>query len=408
MQSAELRAVGALAGDAIGGLGGLVADMHEAIAGRVFRALGPMGAPVRIVHDGVSGAIYGGVRAGLRALPRGGAGLVALNAGPDALSLADTPRGGLALAALNGAIGDALAETDNALALGMAVRRDGGDVGLDAEELALTYPEASPRVAVFVHGLIETDDAWVRPPFSGRRPPRPSYGALLRDDLGYTPVYVRYNTGRHISDNGRGLSELLEALVANWPVEVQELALVGHSMGGLVARSASHMGEVDGRGWVVPLRHVVCLGSPHLGAPLEKAANVAGWTLGRVPETRPFANVVNGRSVGIKDLRYGSCAEVDWCDCDADELLTDRCQDVPFVDHAAYSFIGATLFRSEHDPVGHVLGDLLVRLPSASGRGRHRTIPFEVDRGRHLGGLNHFDLLNHPQVYDQLRDWLGG
>jgi len=288
----------------------------------------------------------------------------------------------------------------------MSLRRDGGDVALEATELALTYPEASGRVAVFVHGLIETEDAWVRPPLSGRRPPRPSYGALLRDDLGYTAVYVRYNTGRHISDNGRALSELLEALVARWPVAIEELALVGHSMGGLVARSASHVGERDGRGWVVPLRHVVCLGAPHMGAPLEKAANVAGWTLGRVPETRPFAKVVNGRSVGIKDLRYGSCAEADWCDCDADELLTDRCQDVPFVDHAAYAFIGATLFRSERHPVGHVLGDLLVRLPSASGRGRRRTIPFEVDRGRHLGGLTHFDLLNHPQVYDQLRDWL--
>jgi pimeloyl-ACP methyl ester carboxylesterase len=406
MQRAELQAAGQLAGDAIGGFGGLIADMHEAVAGRVFRALGPMGAPVRVVHDGVSGEIHRGVRAGLRALPRGGAQLAALNAGPDTLALGDTPRGGVALAVLNGAIGDALAEADSTLALGMTVRRDGGDVGLDADELALTFPEATPRVAVFVHGLIESEDAWVRPPLSGRRPPRPSYGALLRDDLAYTPVYVRYNTGRHISDSGRALSELLEALVASWPVDVQELALVGHSMGGLVARSATHLGELDGCGWVVPLRHVVCLGSPHMGAPLEKAANVAGWTLGRLPETRPFAKVINGRSVGIKDLRFGSCAEADWCDCDADDLLTDRCNDVPFVDHAAYYFIGATLFRDERHPVGHVLGDLLVRLPSASGRGRRRAIPFEVDRGRHLPGLNHFDLLNHPQVYDQLRDWL--
>ena len=159
-------------------------------------------------------------------------------------------------------------------------------------------------------------------------------------------------------------------------------------------------------GWVAQLRHVVCLGSPHLGAPLEKAANVAGWTLNRLPETRPFAKVVNGRSVGLKDMRFGSCAEADWCDCDADELLTDRCTEVPFVDHATYYFIGATLTGSERHPVAHALGDLLVRLPSASGRGRRRTIPFEVDHGRHLGGLTHFHLVNHPQVYEHLRDWL--
>jgi pimeloyl-ACP methyl ester carboxylesterase len=405
MQWAELQAAGELAGQAIGGMGGLVADMHGAIAGRVFGALGPVGAPVRAVHDGFSSLIYGGVRTALRALPAGGAHVAALNAPTAGLSAGDSPRGGLALAVLNGGIGDRLTDDRSPLALGMTVRQDGGDVALEAEEVALTFPTATPRVAVFVHGLIETEDAWVRPPLSNRRPPRPSYGALLRDDLGYTPVWLRYNTGRHVSDNGRALSALLEQLIAIWPVPVEELALVGHSMGGLVARSATHMGELDGAGWVVPLRHVACLGTPHMGAPLEKAANVAGWTLGRLPETRPFANIVNGRSVGIKDLRYGSCAEADWCDCDADELLTDRCGDVPFVDHAGYYYIGATLFRGERHPVGHVLGDLLVRLPSASGKGKKRTIPFEVDRGRHLGGLNHFDLLNHPQVYDQLHTW---
>src|SRR5262249_32891536 len=149
-------------------------------------------------------------------------------------------------------------------------------------------------------------------------------------------------------------------------------------------------------------RHVVCLGTPHMGADLEKAANVGGWMLGRLPETRPFADVVNGRSVGIKDLRYGSCAEEDWCDCDADELLTDRCRDGPLVDHATYCFVAASLDA----PFGPVVGDLLVRLPSASGKGKQRTIPFAADRGRHLSGLTHFDLLNHPDVYAQLRDWL--
>jgi pimeloyl-ACP methyl ester carboxylesterase len=340
------------------------------------------------------------------ALPAGGARLAALNAPAQSLSVRDTPRGGLALAVLNGGIGDRLLEDRSPLALGMTVRQDGSDVALEPEEMALTFATATPRVAVFVHGLIETEDAWVRPPLSSRRPARPSYGMLLRDDLGYTPVWVRYNTGRHVSDNGRALSQLLEELVAVWPVPIEELALVGHSMGGLVSRSATHVGELDGAGWVVPLRHVVCLGSPHMGAPLEKAANMAGWGLGRLPETRALANIVNGRSVGIKDMRYGSCAEADWCECDADELLTDRCGDVPFVDHAAYYYIGATLFRAERHPVGHVLGDLLVRFPSASGKGKQRTIPFEVDRGRHLGGLNHFDLLNHPQVYDQLHSWL--
>jgi hypothetical protein len=129
------------------------------------------------------------------------------------------------------------------------------------------------------------------------------------------------------------------------------------------------------------------------------------WAFGRLPETRAFGAYLNARSVGIKDLRYGSCVEEDWCDCDPDEFLRDRCQEVPFLPEANYYFIGATLSEG---PLGSLLGDLLVRTPSASGRGngRGRSIPFEVDNGMELSGLTHFDLLNHPAVYEQLRTWI--
>jgi hypothetical protein len=171
-------------------------------------------------------------------------------------------------------------------------------------------------------------------------------------------------------------------------------------MGGLVARSACHYG---GR-WTDVVRHVFCLGTPHLGADLEKGANVLGWALGRLPETRGMAKVFNARSAGIKDLRYGACIDEDWSDCDPDEFLRDRCQEVPFLPDANYYFIGAAL----SGPVGRLVGDLLVRMPSASGRGRGkgRRIPFEVDNGHELPGLTHFDLLNHPAVYEQIRTWI--
>jgi pimeloyl-ACP methyl ester carboxylesterase len=187
---------------------------------------------------------------------------------------------------------------------------------------------------------------------------------------------------------------------------VERIALVGHSMGGLVVRSACHYGAAEDHAWTQRLRHVFCLGSPHLGAPLEKAANVGGWALGRLPETRPFAAVVNGRSVGIKDLRFGSCVEDDWCDCDCDELLRDRCHEVPFLPHATYCYVGATLVPDPNGRLATVVGDLLVQLPSASGQGRRRRIPFELDNGLKLGRVNHLQLLNHPAVYEQLRRWL--
>ncbi len=218
-------------------------------------------------------------------------------------------------------------------------------------------------------------------------------------------MYVRYNTGLHVSANGHRLARLLDDLVAGWPVTVDELVIVGHSMGGLVARSACHYGDEDTLRWTELVTHVFCLGTPHLGADLEKGANALAWALGRLPETRGLGAILNARSAGIKDLRYGSCVEEDWSDCDPDEFLRDRCQEVPFLPGANYYFIGAALNRG---PLGTALGDLLVRMPSASGRGNRngRRIPFEVDNGHELTGLNHFHLLNHPAVYAQLRDWI--
>jgi pimeloyl-ACP methyl ester carboxylesterase len=312
----------------------------------------------------------------------------------------------MALGALNGFYGNHLAERRNELALGMDIRRHGAGVPLTRGGIAAAFPDASPRMAVFVHGLCETDDSWRMLPLRGERAGRRTYGERLQDELGYTPVYLRYNTGLRISANGRALAALLEDLVDGWPVEVEEVALVGHSMGGLVARSACHYGEADGRLWTNAVRHVFCLGTPHLGADLEKGANALGWGLARLPETRALANVVNSRSVGIKDLRYGSCVDEDWSDCDPDEFLEDRCQEVPFLPNAGYYFVGATLSSG---PLGSLLGDLLVRMPSASGRGsgKGRHIPFEVDKGQELSGLTHFDLLNHPAVYEQMRAWIG-
>jgi pimeloyl-ACP methyl ester carboxylesterase len=407
VRSSEIHALGGLAGQAFSRPAGLARDVHDAVARRAFGALGVLAAPVRLLHDGISSAVYRAVGAGLRAPLVAGASALARTAPPGAPPLADSPRGSLVLGALNGAIGDALARDQRHLALELTLRGQGKAVPTDRTALAAAFPEATAKIVVFVHGLCETEEAWRLAPL-GRRHSERSYGSRLREELGYTPLYVRYNSGLHVSDNGRRLAAVIEDVVLGWPVEVEEIALVGHSMGGLVARSACHYGQASHHAWTGRLRHVFCLGAPHLGAPLEKAANLTGWTLGRVAETRPFAAIVNARSAGIKDLRFGNCVEEDWCDCDPDEFLRDRCREVPFVPTTTYYFIGATLTRDSDSPLAQVMGDLFVRLSSASGRGRRRRIPFEIDNGSHLGGLNHFQLLNHPVVYRQIRNWLEG
>jgi pimeloyl-ACP methyl ester carboxylesterase len=404
MRKSEIRSLSEIAAGSLAQPGVTAREVHTAVAGRIFGMLGPLGAPARVIHDPVSTASYRAIAAALRAPLRAGGRMLAESALEGSTALADSTSGALALGALNGIAGDRLASQHPDLAGGLTVRRRGREIPITPDGLADAYPDATLRLAIFIHGLCGTEDTWRLG--SRGADPSPTYGARMRDELGITPVYVRYNTGLRVSENGRELAAALERLVAAWPVELEEISLVGHSMGGLVARSAAHYGEREEHPWTERLCHVFCLGTPHLGAPLERATNVAGWMLNRLPESRPFADLFfNRRSVGIKDMRYGNTVEEDWCDCDPDEFLRDRCQEVPFLPSATYYFVGATLTKRPDGP-GRFLGDLLVQYPSASGNGPRRRIPFEMENGHHLGGAHHLRLLNHPDVYAQIRDWI--
>ena len=294
----------------------------------------------------------------------------------------------MALAVLGGLHGDRLEAEGSPLHEPMALRVD-GRVARVPEDFA----GATGRLVVLVHGLFETEHAWTLA--------SEGYGARLARDLGATPLYVRYNTGRHISRNGCDLAALLDATVAAWPVPVESIALVGHSMGGLVARSACHHGGA----FTAHVRHVVSLGSPHAGAPLAQGVHYAAHALHALPETRPLARLLRRRSAGIRDLRSrgprrrglggsrprraarrglrgGAAAR------GRDPLLRHRHR------HARPA-----------PPRRPAVGDWLVLEPSASGRGR---VAFDAANGLHVGGAHHLALLDHPAVYAKLRDWLRG
>jgi pimeloyl-ACP methyl ester carboxylesterase len=335
----ERRALaGHLTSEAAAVPGGIF-GVHSAISGRVFRALGPSAAPVRVMHDTIARGSYFGVRAGLAAAGRLAGEAYARRPGEANVHV---------VAALNALRGDVL---ESPLALEMTCRDRGEIVSLPSAE----------RLAVFIHGLGETEFAW------GRNP----YGARLE---GWTPVYLRYNTGRSVSENGASLAALLEQ------ADAREIALIGHSMGGLVARAACH----HGGDWTSRVRVTVSLGTPHLGAPLAQAVHHAATGLSALPETRPFARLLDRRSAGIRDLRHG--------------FLLDE---VPLLEGPAHCFVSATVTRSPTHPVGRLVGDTLVLARSASGRDR-----LEFRHGLELGGTHHLALLNHPEIYEKLAGWL--
>jgi pimeloyl-ACP methyl ester carboxylesterase len=397
----ELRALARLAAAELAGATGGIGQLHRAIADRAFGASGAGASPARRIHDGISGAVYGSLRGAVQLAGAGADRALGRREVRDGRVVSATPRGAAAIAAINGLIGDVLEQQGSDLAEPMAVRLDGRVVPPEPETLAAAFPGATPRIAVFVHGLMETEHAWRLG--AGRHG---TYGERLGHDLGITAVNVRYNTGRHISQNGRSLDELLEALVAGWPVEVEQVAIVGHSMGGLVARSACCQAAERGAAWVGRVRHVVSLGTPHMGAPLEQAVHVASAGLHKLPETRPLAAFLRRRSAGIRDLRGGSLVDEDWEGRDPEALRAAALREVPLLEGAAHHFVAATVTRSPRHPVGRLVGDVLVLPPSASGRSRRRRIPFRAEDGLELGGAHHLALLGHPQVYEALRGWL--
>ncbi|MCA9522915.1 MAG: alpha/beta fold hydrolase [Myxococcales bacterium] len=305
---------------------------------------------------------------------------------------------------LNGFVGDRLAERERPLAISMRLVGRKGEVALERRLRSQLGP-VTGSICILVHGLACNEQAW-----SWFHPENRDYGSLLQQDLGYTPLYLRYNSGRHVSDNGCELAQLITALCAAWPVPIEQIVLIGHSLGGLVVRSACHYGRLDGASWCHAVRRVFLLGTPNLGAPLEKLAELVSQTLKRI--RNPYTYLVGGllelRSSGIKDLRFGYLVDEEWRRTPERPLRNNRLP-IPLLPGASHYVLAGTLTEDVGHLVTRWFGDCLVRLPSATGQegSAERSIPFPRENCRVFPRLNHFDLIWHPEVYRQIRHWCG-
>ncbi len=294
---AVLRGVSRLAFDASVGLTAIVVSMHH----KISRKPSILGVAEPGPARGITGLVYGSVR-GVMRLVGSGVDVALRQIEPLIPAQAASIERHAVVAALNGVVGDHLEATGNPLATRMHLRHRGRSV--DLERPGAGVAQATGKLLVLVHGLCMNDLGWRRPGCD--------YGASLERDSGYTALHLVYNSGLHVSQNGRQLADLLEALVGRWPVAVEELAIVGHSMGGLVARSACHYGGLAGHRWPQRLQAIVFLGTPHHGAALERAGNVADAIIGVSPYSGPLGALGRIRSAGITDLRHGSILDEDW------------------------------------------------------------------------------------------------
>ncbi len=393
--ASDLRGAARLATDAAAGLVDLVEAMHE----RIARVPGVSGDAPDGRTGGISGLVYKTIRGVTHVV--GGSIDALLGLLAPALSPTDASSEREAIvAALNGVLGDYLASTANPLATTMSFRRDGRALALETSALSASVADAGGRLLVLIHGLCMNDLQWSR---AGH-----DHGAALARDLGFTPIYLLYNSGLHVSINGHALAHQLEALLDRWPRPVQRLVLLTHSMGGLLARSALHYAVQADHRWPARLNDVVFLGTPHHGAPLERAGHWIDIVLGAAPYAAPFARLGKVRSAGITDLRHGNLLDEDWVGRDRFERSADRRLHLPLPGNVRCYAAAASIGQRSGDLKDRMLGDGLV--PLASALGRHadpeRTLAFAADRQWIGYGMNHLDLLHRAELYSQLRQWL--
>jgi len=388
----DLRGATRLAVEATSAVTDLVQAMHRVIGG------GPaiLGKPLEGTITLLTAPVYGGIRAVARAVG-GTLDLALAELAPLLGESAPGPARAAVLSAVNGVLGDYLVDTNNPLALRMRLHHGGHPLELEREALRAAVPDAKRKLLVLVHGSCMSAAQW--------RWREHDHGEALARELGYTAVYVQYNSGLHISTNGRELAALLEELVAAWPEPIDELVLVGHSMGGLVSRSACHYAELAGRSWRARLRALVCLGSPHHGAPLERGGNWIDVLLGVSRYSAPLVRLGQIRSCGVTDLRFGYVLDEHWEGRDRFEPGADRRTPLPLPANVeCFAIAGSTAAAAGQSSPGDGL------VPIASALGRHEkpelTLAYPEANQWIAYGTAHLDLLDRADVYEKLEGWL--
>lgn len=391
----DLRGASRLAIDATIALASLVETMHH----NILRTPGILGKSTQQPARGLTGFVYKSIR-GVTRLVGGGIDALLGRLAPLLEHDASSPAREAVLAALNGVLGDHLQARGNPLAIPLQLRRDGQRLNLSRKALAGAMPEATGKILLLVHGLCMNDLQWRR---KGH-----DHGAALAADVGYTPVYLNYNTGLHISTNGRALADSIEALLKAWPQPVDELAILAHSMGGLVARSACHYGGLAQHEWLRHLQKLVFLGTPHHGAPLERGGHWVDAVLDASPYTTAFARLGKIRSAGITDLRHGSMVDADWEHSDRFARSRRKPKALPLPSAVACYAIAASIAQKAGTAAKQRLGDGLVPLASALGQDTQARRSLALPKSRQwIGyGMNHLDLLDRREVYVQIKRWL--
>ncbi|WP_055443180.1 lipase family alpha/beta hydrolase [Lacinutrix himadriensis] len=394
-EDSKLQGISRLLTDATIGITDLVESMHQSVVHPPFLP----STPIQHLITNISGIAYKNIRWTTKLI-----GSTVDKALGKFVSLSSTMKTTeereILQSVLNGVVGDYLEETENPLGINMQFRKEGKTIPLDKKSITKAYPTIHGKIILMVHGSCMNDMQWTRKEHN--------HGIALAEELQKTPIFLHYNSGLHVSTNGQKLNQLLEELLLNWPVPVQELTILAHSMGGLVSRSAIYYAEQQEKSWTKHLKKVVFLGTPHHGAPLEKAGNYLDVVLEAVPYAKPFARLGKIRSAGVTDLRYGNLLDTDWKNNDRFKMQGDKSQHISLPKKVSCYSIAGVAGKETKSNIKQLLGDNMVGVKSALGQHENpdKNLSFKKKNTWIAYENKHLDLLNTPEVYAKIKAWM--
>jgi pimeloyl-ACP methyl ester carboxylesterase len=308
---------------------------------------------------------------------------------------------------LNGLHGDSMAAKGNRALVHMSFRHQSRDISVEKLKEVYDFATHSGNVIIMVHGLMNDESIWQSEPIDTVQ----RLGSALEKKPKATVLYLRYNTGLHISENGRSLSDLIQKFVETYQSEIKKLVIISHSMGGLVSRSACYYAGIQNQNWTELLKKVFLIGVPNEGSYLARVAYMTQYFFRKLDpsEKDTVAKFFDVRSNGIKDLSFGYLVDEDWQNKkDGIEKNIQATKIYPLQNLDYYLIAGTVSEEKNKNRVFTFFGDGLVEKKSAlsdlfitnsmiSGKVNMKLFPNE----------NHLTLLESKEVAEFVKTGLG-
>ncbi|MFT6264264.1 MAG: pimeloyl-ACP methyl ester carboxylesterase [Oleiphilaceae bacterium] len=313
---------------------------------------------------------------------------------------------------LNSMIGEYLEKEKNPLAIQMGFYHRSKKLSLDTPLTQQLNAPLSNKVVILVHGLTQLETVWDFPKSGSSNEliinhyigaffdtPKDSgkedYGSKLQEEFGYTPFYLRYNTGLSLEKNGRNFAAQLSKLFRSYPIAINELMLIGFSMGGTLLRHAQYSAQNNQFQWLSILSKCIYLGSPNESSPLDRMGYISRDILRRFPMRwiNLWADRIGHRSNRLQSLKQGM-------------KLLNESQDrvvegVSYAESSRHYFIKSGINVDEQGVLSRVLGDTLV----AENRSIFSSAPANSQTARIEGLSYDYSIAHSDRVYHLLAAW---